>query len=381
MKRYWKLLIISLLVVLGVSMHYIQSARALNDEGITFKLETLYGNEAELDSRILRASYYDTYINRWLTITKDGSSAFQGHRSILTPYEPLQFKRYLQDYRQFMRGKDYQTGNYVEDEERVIYIKSPVFQKRLLKGEPLTFKVDALTKNTEDRVTYNVTVPAESSYSWLTISDVYVANGEIKFFVVGSTENNTDLSLYTIDEQQQKIVKSEALAKITGDEISSVSIYSYTNELSFANNANFVYQMNEWHYSGDGERQTNSRNELYMYTLETGENKRLEIPDAANLHEVLPQETDVYALTTTRTGLAIHRYQLDLQQWNEPVALPLKLDKERMPYLQVLEDKLYVASTNMLSIYDVHTAKLLYEGTFVGENVGPHYELLVEQIY
>lgn len=120
MKKYWKAILISLIIVTTIGTYYIQQAMA---KGVSFKIETISGNKGEIENLILQASYQSDDIIRGLNISKDGSTnesrSFAG--KLIGRNNPLMFQKYIEEHRSFMRGKELNPGQYFEDEDRLIY--------------------------------------------------------------------------------------------------------------------------------------------------------------------------------------------------------------------------------------------------------------------
>src|SRR5690625_1575955 len=109
MKKYWILIVISVVMIASIGTFYIQSVFATNDKP-AFVLEKISGDEKEVDSLLIGGSYYGelTYIGEDFEIDLEGtrylddSSFFERVEGM---YGSSQIKQLQKDYRNFMRGK------------------------------------------------------------------------------------------------------------------------------------------------------------------------------------------------------------------------------------------------------------------------------------
>lgn len=393
LKKYWKLLVMSIVIIFAISVHYMQLAKAIQLEDVKFSIETVSGDETELDSLVLQASYYDEYISKSVYISQDeGQEKSESYMNseLFVMYQPLLFEQYIKDYRSFMRGKEYILSNYVEDEERLAHVKTPNISTTIAKGEPLTFKIDILTKSTKERATFEVQALAKEHYNWQQIEDVYMADGELKLFVEGSTiDGKADLQLYTIDEQTKQITDVQTLSETgaTNNRFSNISLYS--DPRSVSNESYHVYQQKSWTFNETTGREEEIVGDYYVYSLLTDENELLPTAELENIQTVFQQGNNAYVVTEGTSELTLHTYQLQEKAWEKPVTVSLSTfispELDSAPYIQVKDEKLYVANpignTNELFIYDLATQELLYKGVVKGEGINSRAEILIEQIF
>lgn len=391
----------SMVIIFGISAHYMQLAKALDEEAVTFSIETVTGDEALLQDKVLQTSYYDRYMGNWAYVSTDGAKEIVDHQfgsSLYRAYEPFEFKRYLKEYRSFMRGKELIISQYYEDEQRLVYVTAPSGSKPILKGEQLVLVVDVLTKDTNERVKFEAKALAKSGYSWLQVEDVRVADGVMSVLVVGSgPSGETDLQLYTIDEATKQVTNTETLLETNDEGDMSSSIYYYGDTRVVGNTNYHVYQQNSWTYDEKTGHEKERRSDFYMYSYET---KRIDVIPTTALgvvQESFQADNVFYAVTLDVDAAILHAYDLAGKKWAEPLRMPLKvnvtmeadqkftLNFERTPYLQVIGEHVYVANpvgdTNELFVYALTTGDLVYSGVMTVEGASDLAEMYVEQIY
>lgn len=389
MKKYWKLLLMSGVIIFAISAHYIQSARALEAERVMLTMETIAGDASELDDVTLQASYNGNYMSQWVYISKDSVRDVHNRYGVeqFSTYKPLLFERYLEDYRSFMRGKQYDLSRYNEDEERLIYVETSDLGRAIYKGEPITLKVDVLQKEAKKRTKFEATALAKSHYSWLDVVDVYAANGEVKVLVSGSFDDGgADLQLYTINEESQQVTASEVLGEVERQEEVSTNIYYDGDPQMVGNAQHYVYRKSTWRYDDMTGQEKTLSNDYYVYTLATNTIDELHLPEKRDMYHSFQQGNHFYTVAHDGKSLTLYAYDLVKQRWVEPFTVELVIDTKRtLPYVKVNEGKLYVANQidqlSELSIYQLETADLLYKGQLTAEQTGPYTEVVVEQIF
>jgi len=389
MKKYWKTILISLIIVTTIGSYYIQQAMAAKKD-VSFKIETINGDKGEIDKLILQASYQSGDIYRWLHISKDGSTN-QISRSIIRDlveaHDPLIFQKYIQEYRNFMRGKELNPGQYFEDEDRLIYT---TLQSNGL-GNFFTLQIDALDKNTNDSSSFEINMPDQVRYDWIDVRDVYVENGKIKILATSYLNGEEELHIYTVDENKKELEHDSILVKLGSEEIGRASIDIFNDYNKVQNENYFLYMVERYKYLEDGEREIIS-SPMYLYNYLNNEVKEWTIPAELKPHvkSVILHGTDIFIPVRSTNGLVLNRYNIEKKQWEEPINFKypsIANDKEK-PSLQITDGKLYlvdrVSDGHLFLIGDLRTGETLYEGKIIIENkekLDADYSLYIGQIY
>ncbi|MFC9541530.1 hypothetical protein ACFTQ7_16870 [Lysinibacillus sp. NPDC056959] len=386
MKKYWKTILISLIIVTTIGSYYIQQAMANN---VSLKIETTNGDKGEIDNLIIHAGYQSVDIYRSLDISKDGSAnqseSFIGE--LKERYYPGMFQKYIQEHRKFMRGKEANPGQYFEDENRLIYT---AFSNKEGRGDSFTLQIDILDKNTNKSSSFEINMPDHVRYDWINESDVYVENGKIKILATSNLNNEEELHLYTVDENKKELEQDSILAKIESEELSRASIYIF-NDYNKVQNENYIlYMVEKYKYLEDGERKTIS-SQMYLYNYLNNEEKEWTIPAELKpyKHSIILQEKDIFIPVRSTNGLVLNRYNIEKNQWEEPINFnyPSITNAKEKPSLQITDGKLYlvdrVSDGHLFLIGDLRTGESLYEGKIIIENkekLDADYSLYIEQI-
>ncbi|QDQ02363.1 hypothetical protein FOH38_18825 [Lysinibacillus fusiformis] len=395
MKKYWKTILISLVIVTTIGSYYIQAARASKND-FPFKIETTSGNKKEIENLILQASYQNGDIHRWLYISKDGSTNLMSRQAyierLIAPHVPLMFQKYIQEHRNFMRGKELNPSKYYEDEARLIYTTDPNNRQKVIQGNLLTLKIDILDKHTNNSSSFEINTPAQASYDWMYVNDIYVENEEIKILVTNYLINGgRELHIYTVNEKNKELEQDSIIAKIEQEE-GVYSEISLINDFKNIQNENYYFYMVEKYKEGmGGARPEIISSQMYLYNNITNEVEEWAMPAElkANKDLMILHGEEIFVPILSANDLELNRYNIEKKQWEEPVNFnyPSTVNDKDTPFLQLTEGKLYlvnrIADDHLLFIGDLLTGESLYEGKIIvenGENLDTNYSLYNEQI-
>ena len=390
MKKYWKTILISFIIVTTIGTYYIQQAMA---KGVSFKIETTSGNKGEIDNLILQASYQRGDINRGLHISKDGSTnqskSFIGE--LIGRYNPLMFQKYIEEHRNFMRGKELNPGQYFEDEDRLIYTTFQSNGRDKGLGNLFTLQIDTLDKHTNDSSSFEINMPDQVRYDWINERDVYVEDGKIKILATSYLNGEEELHIYTVDKNKKELEKDSILAKIELEERGQASIHIVNDNKKVQNENYILYMVEKYKYVDDDKRETISGN-MYFYNYLNNEVKEWTIPAELKPHmkSMILHGTDIFIPVYSANGLELNRYNIEKKLWEETLNFKypsIENDKEE-PFLQFTDGKLYlvdrVSDGHLFIIGDLRTGESLYEGKIIienKENLDADYSLFIVQLY
>ena len=387
MKKYWKTILISLIIVTTIGSYYIQQVMA---KDLSFKIETTSGNKGEIDNLIIHATYQSGDIYRSLDISKDGSTNQSESfiRELKERYYPVMFQKYIQEHRKFMRGKEANPGQYFEDEDRLIYT---TFSNKEGQGGPFTLQIDILDKKINESSSFKINMPDQVRYDWINEIDVYVVNGKIKILATSYLNNEEELHLYTVDEYKKELEQDSIIAKIESDGVNSASIDIFNDYEKIQNEDYFLYMVEKYKYIEDDEREIIS-SQMYLYNNRNNEVKEWTIPDELKPYRKLMilQGTDIFIPVRSTNGLVLNRYNIEKNQWEEPISFkyPSIANAKEKPSIQITDGKLYlvdrVSDDHLFLIGDLRTGESLYEGKIISENKenrDADYSLFIKQIY
>ena len=391
MKKYWKTIVISLVIVLTISTYYMQLAWASKDE-ISLELETVTGNNEEIKNLMIQGSFNDNGMYRQFTL-QEGHMIHPEKRPYLqrltSTYAPRSIQPYIEEHRDFMRGKGYNPTLYVEDDLRIIYTeianKKPIYEDGKLK-----LKVDILDKQTKDRTTFEVMTNANSKQRWSNIFDVFVEDKLIKILVYSQLmDDEEELRLYTVDVNKQQLEEEAIIAQAKAN-MSHINIVYNRHEIK--NDTYYAYSIEQYTEDEEGERSEIINQQVYVYNVRTNEKKELEIPENIKLANIqmMTDEEELIVSVKKENSIEINCYNMKHNDWEESVtfATPGAMLDQGDIFMHYMNGKLYVVfrttGSNHLLIGDIYTGKTLYEGQFVkkdGEDLSIMDDLYVEDIY
>lgn len=396
MKKYWKMVVIFFVIVITVGVYYMQLAVASKND-VSFKIETISGDKEEIENLMFQANYQSGDSDRRLYITKDGSTPQIRHSIIAKlkdPFQTLMFQNYIEEHRNFMRGKVLFPSNFSENETHIIYAAPPNNGQKVIQGNLLTLKIDLLDKKKNDSLSFEISTTAQASYNFIVVNNIYKENGEIKILATGAPINGgEELLLYSVDINNKKLLSVSILAKEESDKEIKSSLSIFKDNSKYQNDY-FVYMIEKYkdQYE-DGGRNTISR-QISLYNNKNSAQEELTIPEemTPDLYRLMLREGDIFIPLYSSDGLQLTRYNIEKKQWEKPLHFNLvsPVNDEREPFLQIANGKVYLAESvsneHLFFIYDLYTGESLYEGKIIKENgentdYTLHFELLNEINY
>lgn len=338
------------------------------------KIETIAGDDKELDNVVLNTTYRDNMgiIERNIQISKDGAKerstdSFLGLSDNRSTYTI--FSKYIKQYRQYMRGKELSPNVYYEDDERLIYAN--LITGREFDFQPM-WQVDILNKNTNDRVSFEW---AQQNQSNIYVQDVCVRNGEIQIFAyVYNHSGQEELHIYAVDEAEKKVVHDELIEKVVQQQDgveSNLSVLNGGNPLQ--GEEEYIYGIEKVNvYNGEAR---SSVKELYIYNAVTHQRKTVDVPSKIEeyVFSATIYDNDIIVVAPTKTTLEVWRYNINDEKWTTSVHVNNQEINKEVLHTQINNGKLYVMNraSDRLMIFVSHlqTGKLLYEGEITGENM------------
>ncbi|GAB3046270.1 hypothetical protein [Virgibacillus ainsalahensis] len=346
MKRYWKGIFITAIVVLTIGTYYIQSAIAEN-KNPEFVMSTTAGNEAEVKDLIFNASYHENRKRDSLWISAEGTMYSQELSYIDRlggRHTDPQIVHLQEEYRNFMRGKPADPSKFYEDERMLLYVEENT--DSLYSSDGISLRLEILDKSSNDTKTMTIKVPDTTDDNFLNVEDVQMVNGEINvitrnFLQMRQTGFGTseELHVYQIDVGVQEVVYDETI-RLDNESSESVRFYSeYISDANLGSTEYAVFKVDrEELQQKNGEYyQEKTGTELIAYNLKTNEQEKLELP------EKVEKAIDTDSLSNSMGGL----------------------------HLGIKDGKMYLADrykdhdkqANIL-VVDVETGETLYEGSF-----------------
>ncbi|WP_413305978.1 hypothetical protein AA0X95_04820 [Bacillus sp. 1P10SD] len=398
MKRYWKIITLSIVTVLIIGTFYIQSSLAA-EQNTTIDFEKVSGNEEEINDLLLSGDYVVGNLNQSLQITNKetinltNQSFFQ--RLTRVNNGPI-IKKLINQYRSFMRGKELNPAAFYEDEKLVAYANIIDPDSR-----DASIDVDFFNKKSEETTSIQLDVPKNETYSWMDVVDVQVIAGNLKVITRGfQTKGGSDLNVYTINIAEQKLVKNEVIYTTPPVENGGSDLFVMNDDNSIKPEKYLLLKLDVY---GEQPAQDNGEmgseagpqvvsNEVMVYDLETNQLEKIGVPDEMlgsinNLAAV--SQSSIYIPSQTAKGIEVNTYDIKNQKWGTKLTIEIVQNKngESSPYMKLIYDKLYIIQAtptgHTIQIRDLKTGKSLYEGKLKVKNTNQgqkDYQLFINEI-
>lgn len=266
MKKYWILIVISVVMIASVGTFYIQSVIAANNLP-AFTIEKKHGDEKEIASLFMAGYYYDelTYIGEEFTIGIEGTDywrdkSFLGRIDHLydSPiYYSPQIKQLQKEYRNFMRGKSNSIHSYFENEDSLVYA-DVLYIKPYTVSSEFEFTIAILDKKTNKTTPFKQHIPNGGDFWYLDVMKVQIVDDQLKVITRNDVkeEDREEIHLYTFDIGKEVLINDEVIlsSKDLEDkytDISTLGVDDPTGETEYMGFVKTTTDIDDEGYSGD----------------------------------------------------------------------------------------------------------------------------------
>lgn len=383
MKKYWQLLLIAGVIVVTLSVHYIQVVTAKNTD-YQFTFEKIAGDENYLDSLVIEANveYWTGYGS--VLISEDETTLMD---SSYYNRRPLVFQKLIDEHKNFMRGKAPIANNYFEDDTKLVYVKDPEEAWKVKEGETYSYKVDVLDKVKKTTSSFEIQSQLKSRLNWVFYSDLTVVNNELKLLVRQVNHDGREQLYHVIiDLKKQQLLSESLIEEVTSDENTRASIESYNTNFNLGHEKYHIYSVNSYDQNKP-ESDILSR-EFHAFNAETNEVTAIQLPEGLEqkLQSIAVDDNYLVIAYATSTEKVIYRYNIGQQRWLEPLMFPQPVNSNiELNGMSAINGKLYVMNEmdndNVLQILDIEKGTLLYEGKLSNNNIKGNYSIWVNNFY
>ncbi|MEK3889827.1 hypothetical protein [Bacillus sp. FSL K6-3431] len=402
MKRYWKIITLCIITVIGIGIFYIQSSLAGNDD-IQIEFERVSGNEDEVENLSLYASYEFDYMYQTLQISSKGTFNLENQsplQQLIREKTVPVFKELIEKHRSFMRSKELLPSYFYEDESLLVYanISRDVFYESRRNS---SFDIEVLNKKSGETTSIQLDKPKDKNNSWTDVVEVQVIDGKLKVFTREQVADEVGLYVYTFDIEGQKLIDNELI----------VSKPTVENGWSDVRIINHFYSIQPEKYllikldayedrdmQGEGEVAEHSdagpdvvTNEVSIYNLEDNQLEIFITPDdlSGDIDSSAIYDSTIFIPSQSASGLEVNQYDIEKRKWGKKLTFDLLPAKsgEDTPFVQLMNGKVYIIRSikngHSLFIGDLKTGESLYEGKLKVKNPGPEqkdYRLYINEI-
>lgn len=382
MKRYWKMIVFCVAVIIVIGTFYIRSG-VVAKAPIELNIEKVSGNEKELQDVILYGDYVVGNFYHSLEIT-DGEKVEPRTQTFLEEvvnptYSPV-IQKLVKNHKGFMRGKDFSPNYFFEDDHRVAYAS--------LRGEDLygqspdfTFEIAVKDKSTNEITAFEVEAPKTSNHGWLNVENVQLVGNELKVITSNHGNNNgSDMSLYTFNISEKKMVDKESFLTMPEIENSWVDITLLNEQYYSIQPQKYLLVRMEAYEEPeileDGQEIPRATSETIIYDTTNSQVKKWEVPDeiAESLRSAYVEDSTVFLPNLTENEIEVNQYDIETEKWKEKQIFHINhaKDSDYSPYIQLMDGKIYIIGWNNdtypVLIGDLGTGEILYEGKIEFKN-------------
>lgn len=372
MKKYWPVLSLVMISIIGLSFYYIDMARA-NQSHIVFEFETLEGDDKYLDSLMFETGYYEnnTYKDYYVEKAKSERVNNNSHYYFESNYELLSL---FKEQKNFFRAKRLDGRHYFNNEKTLAYVYTDD-QYHYDNPNKVLYKVDLLDKENNERQAVDIKVDIVDDFLWQTVEWVNVVDNELQTLSIREYHGSESIILTTFDLEKATATEKVLLSK----EDSQVQIHHYN--ISYNTKPIAILRF----YNNDTSEGISTET---FYQFANGELREITLPNknefAFSSYDFT--EKNLVAAMQQDEKMLIQYYNLETSNWEQSYNIPLVLqNSEGTPKVQLLDDKLYVLypvdKGYVIEIVENKTGNKLYVGLMTAKNVDRKYNLTVNRVY
>lgn len=367
MKRYWKLSLLVLMIIVSLTTLYTQQAFSMS--GLPqFTFKTLQGNPNELSSIDVSASYSSTAYSYTLKIDQNGTHYHTLNFLWMSTPGPSEYKKLITQYHHFMRGKGSILSYYYEDSQDLIY--ATVDANGATSNVPHTSTLHASVLDKKTREETNLSFPVKTVAYYFTVYDVERVGNLLKVVAQGQlVQGGSEVHVLTVDLKKQAVIKDETINQTlppTSSLNENVSVISNTAPL----------KPNRWiillRQNGNA---ITVKKTLKTYNLISGLESTLSLPKSIpSTADVMSLEGDtLYLSQQTSSGKTFYAYNIESGQVVNSFHVNLPSPQKKQPPVptEVGHGRVYVEIPSTkgqgitLIIRDLQSGKTLYKGQLV----------------
>jgi hypothetical protein len=371
-KRYWKLLGMTLAIILCIGTFY--TNLALSESKLpSFDLHSEAGNKKALGNFVISGRYTIGNLTRTIKIDQNGSHITneQSLFSQLTnSLQPLDLQNLQKNYRNFMRGKGGSLSNFYVDENKLVYADIESSGRASVAPMEFTLKVGILDKREPSHPTTHFSLPISSNAVFINISDLQLVGNQLKI-VTNSSDNNAEeeVHIYTVNVSKQKLEGDMNLfsmfQKASQASGEGPSLQLITNSDQPKPNNYFAVLVNT---------SKTYQPKLFAVNLLSGKKEQIPLPKGLLQPDSSGGETEYFTgtklefLKVTEQGLTLVSYDIMTKELGSTIKVNF-LNKERQfPMTCIKNGKLYVmpqfdpAKESFLIVKKLDSGKTVYKG-------------------
>lgn len=405
MKKYWKLITLIVFSGISISTFYLITVSAENSYP-QYTIETRSGDKEVIKDLVLAASSFDenSDYGDMFQIDAEGTIGskdvpFAEQLDMMYQHD-LSTQKLYRNYRSFFRDKAWNMFQYHEDEDFISYANNLFTMVDDYDEIHDKLEIAVLDKKTEQETAFEVEVPDYENYDSFYVEDVQKSGNILHVFTTNYIEGETELyqpitelHVYKIDLDSQKIVEDLILAPSSDDDMDYTSYIVNTGSTNsemtpepyiiISSNPTVQPETTESGVEINPEDIT-----MMAYNVETSEVTELAVPNefkgwSESMYPLVTNVQDEYIYYTTlkENGFEMNRFNIEenaMEQAQlielpsevmenfltnpEGYATPLvSIKGNQICYVSTLKDK--AGHDVGIVVADLESGQVLYDGT------------------
>lgn len=383
MKKYWKSIIISLIIVLGVGAFYINAATSASGYP-EFVIKKQSGDEQEVDTVVLDGYYEVGSVGEKVQITKDGS-LYNSEKSFLDNFinnQAPMINKLQEKHRSFMRGKYRYSDGFYEDKQYLIYAAVDSETNTGESGFTLSdfsFTISILDKVNDDVKDYEIDIPTKPDDRILSmrVEDVQMVDGQLSV-ITQNYSSSDQIHLYTFDESIKEVESNDTLFT-TSEQDESQYIPLKEMDPKQAHERIVYANMNykEIQHGEDTFVEEEIGKNLISYNFKTKEKKEIKIPNGLQIkgEDTVYDGSTIYFIDNKDGNFIVKPFSLKDKKVKDEIVLEQSESASNGGLTDIKNNKVY-ALTNIenpesnaeLKVVDLKTGKKIFEGEIKRKN-------------
>lgn len=336
MKKYWPVICLSVLSMVGLSIYYINNVTA-NNIVRPFTFETIEGDASQLQNVKFETNYYDDHIYENYIVSADGIERLQNGLEFQYEYN-YSIGQLIKEHKSFFRAKRLESNHYFNDDDSLVYVHIDDEYHNDHPTQAL-YEVDRLHKETGEREKVDFTVDVDGDYAWQTVEWVSNTNNELQVLSIRTERNlKEQVVLTTFDFETEAATEKVLVDYIDNHAIAFISHNNYINS-----GKDIVFSQ-----FGNSESNNHEPKKLYHYNVERGLQEIQSQSKEGFLYDQYTMNGQYLVESSySKNEVAINLYNLQSSKWEQEFSIELSLQpKDSAARVYLLNDRLFV-------LYDV----------------------------
>ncbi|WP_042142278.1 hypothetical protein [Paucisalibacillus sp. EB02] len=397
-KRFWKLIALSIIIVAVLVTYFIHSALVVASQFPDLEIKTISGDETTLNDVAINGDYYheDNYSSS-LIVSLDGSTYYEelSYFEKLEPqFPPNEATKIKDKYRNFMRGKMYNPSSFFENDNYLAYVGAEISDWSKNHLPKYYLEVDVLNKETNTSHSFQTNLPGVKEIQHADILEVHMDQEDLKVIVNLNYYLNDqyvdEIKVYTLSISAEGVVGDQTLfdpqEQSNKDKWSHLMFLNDHSELDSGNN--LLLQKDIGHYVEVSQNAIASEEldsellerEFYIYNIKSNQLQELQIPQE-QYEKLLSNEfhlngfvkdNHAYITYLNEENLVVLSFSLEDFKVDSKQTFNLTDLGMEGTNISLMENKIYAVENGMgnsakIFVGDVTTGEILYKGEIVHE--------------